>query len=398
MSTDIDFSLLASGKLQSNLSNLIKMFSLHPEWQFKIGFNSITRNVYKFGVLPFEGAVVGEWLETDMTAARVWVFEEYSIQPTITDTMDAIKFVAQRRVFNPVSAYLNSLEWDKIPRIDTFHTNYLGCVDRRVYRTFIRSFFLSAAARGSRPGEKVDTTLILIGKQGCKKSSVVKALFTEEYFTDAPLRMPSKDAFMLIRGKWVVELAEFDKYTSAEVASMKSWLTQVRDESRDPYARATTTVQRSCVFVGTTNVEKVLMDMTGNRRFMTIRTGDAIDVTGVEQDRDQLWAEAKAALDNGESWVFDEDDPDVQAELAGAAVIDPWEDLIIDWLEETNVDEFHASSLYPLLGVTAKQVNKREAARLDSILVKHGYVKALNGILIAKVRRMGYTRCMAKLT
>lgn len=58
------------------------------------------------------------------------------------------------------------------------------------------------------------------------------------------------------------------------------------------------------MFVGTTNPDGTgyLKDATGGRRFWPVRVGDVVDVEGLARGRDQLFAEAVRAFDDGEGW------------------------------------------------------------------------------------------------
>ena len=95
---------------------------------------------------------------------------------------------------------------------------------------------------------------------------------------------------------------------------------------------------RKCVFFGTTNDSEFLRDYTGNRRFWPIDTNRERKKKGIfiqlGEERDQLWAEAKARYLEREPLYLD-------GELLAVSELiqdkytykSPKEGIIIDYLE-----------------------------------------------------------------
>jgi predicted P-loop ATPase len=136
-----------------------------------------------------------------------------------------------------------------------------------------------------------------------------------------------------MQGVWIVEIAELDAMSRAEVSRIKAFLTRTTDRFRPPYGRYTVEVPRQCVFAGTVNFDTYLRDETGNRRFWPLRCG-TIDIDALARDRDQLWAEAVHRFRDGAIWWID--DPALLAvareEQDRRYQADAWEDLIEHWL------------------------------------------------------------------
>ena len=90
------------------------------------------------------------------------------------DVADAIRLVAGENKFHPIRKYLMSLEWDGINRLPNIHHDVLRLESGSDQQEALTSvllikWFVSCVARAMVPGCKVDTVLILVGKQGVLK-------------------------------------------------------------------------------------------------------------------------------------------------------------------------------------------------------------------------------------
>jgi predicted P-loop ATPase len=138
------------------------------------------------------------------------------------------------------------------------------------------------------------------GPQGILKSSALQIL-GGAWYSIAHATVGSKDFLQGLRGVWLLEIAELQSFSKADVTSVKNMLSAPHDDYRPTYGRAVVRFQRQCVMAGTTNTEDWGTDDTGLRRFWPIRCG-TIDLPALTTDRAQLFAEAVAAVDAGTTW------------------------------------------------------------------------------------------------
>ena len=328
-----------SGTPERNEANIIMALNSDPAFAGIIAFDEFAQEVVALGALPWDetghdtdATYPRPWDDADDIRAAEWLqHREVNVAPTVVGR--SVGAVARDIRIHPVRAYLQSLIWDGTPRLERWTSRYLGAAPTDLTHAMGGLWLISAVARIFRPGVKADHMLILEGEQGARKSTALKILAGEEWFTDELPDLGSKDAAIHMQGVWIVEIAELDAIGRAEVSRIKAFLTRTTDRFRPPYGRHTVEIKRQCVFAGTVNPDTYLRDETGNRRFWPIRCGN-IDVEGLARDRDQLWAEAVARFKSGALWWLedknllnaarDEQDKRYQS--------DAWDGLIDRWL------------------------------------------------------------------
>lgn len=255
-----------------------------------------------------------------------------------SDVADEMIAEARKSSYDPLTEYLAGLQWDGRPRLDDWMAEFLRAPDTPYVRAVARKTLVGSVARALDPGAKNDDMAILEGPQGTGKSTALRYLYGDRFFTDNLPDFHSKDSFQQLQGSWCVEVAELNKMSKADVGDVKQFLSRVEDKYRPPYERMPIRVRRRTVLWGTVNPEEgigYLKDQTGNRRFYPIECG-TIDLSGLLAARDQLWAEAAAAYRDGEKWHL-------TGELAEAAreeqdkrrEASPWEPIIGAWLADS---------------------------------------------------------------
>ena len=194
-------------------------------------------------------------------------------------------------------------KWDGVPRIDRWLVTYGGAKDSDYVRAVGALVLVAAVRRVRSPGCKFDEMLVLENpEQGTDKSSALQALAVNpEWFSDnLPLGLPPKETIEALSGHWIMEVSELQGMRKSDIEKVKAFLSRQTDRARMAYDRTTTEARRQCVIIGTTNSDKYLRDLTGNRRIWPVRV-DRFDLEALKRDRDQLWAEAAAREASGAS-------------------------------------------------------------------------------------------------
>ncbi len=314
------------------LANGITALRLAPEWQGVLAYDEFRSNVVTLKPTPWGASPTNGWTDHEDRLTAEWL-QRHRIFVSVEIASQALQTVAAQHRVHPVRQYLETLRWDRIPRLDRWLATYLGVEESNYSYAVGTRWMLSAVARIYQPGAKADCCLILEGPQGIKKSTALRTL-AGEYFTDELADLGSKDAALQLSGVWIVEISELDSLARSEIASVKAFTSRTTDRFRPPFGKRVIECPRQCVFAGTVNHTEYLRDETGARRFWPVRCG-SIDIDHLVRDRDQLWAEAKVRFLSGEKWWLDTPDLiDIATEEQAARYQgDPWEEVIARWLE-----------------------------------------------------------------
>lgn len=366
------FARTEEGKIKPFQSNLVELLTRSPEFENGIRFCEFRGRIMKTQKMPWSQRANVEWSDQDTLELRNYVEGQLRWSPNPLLVLSAVQTVANRNPIHLVQDFLKGLEWDGIPRIDSWLTKHLGVKDNIYTKAVGRKFLISAVARVMQPGCKVDAALVLEGPQGIGKSSSIRALAPwPSVVWDSPLDLNHKDGQISLQGHWFIELSELDSLGKAAVSRIKSFLSLQEDRYRAPYARLAQSFPRQCVFVGTTNESEYLKDATGGRRFWPVKCADAqIDIKGLTQVRDQLWAEATGAFQAGEWWHLSiEEEEFARQEQELRRRQDPDEEKILAFVvgkEDVTLSEV----LSKALGIENFDVRSRAAYRVSHILLE----------------------------
>ena len=319
----------AKGTVLGSLPNLKLIFDNDLALQ-PIGRDAFQQRNLAFGPLPWnQSEKARDWTDEDDTGAAWYIEGVYRIKDLRRIKM-AVDMAMAARETDTLKSYLEGLDWDRQPRVDTLLIRYLKADDTPYVRAVTRKTLVAAVARAMTPGCKFDSVLTLVGAQGIAKS-LFAGILGGEWYNDNIQTFVGKEASEQLRGVWIVEIPEIDRFSAKyESAAVKQFITRQDDVFREAYARRTMPHKRRCIFIATTNEPAFLTDATGNRRWWIVPCRATAEDRGedmetLRRDRDQIWAEAVVRWKAGEPLTLDGELYKSASEAQENAVAeDPW--------------------------------------------------------------------------
>ena len=308
---------------------------------------------------------------------------------------------------DPFAQWLDRLpEWDSTFRLDNWLSKVFA-VDEAcpLVQWAGRFLVLGCVWRTRKPGVKLDETPVLIGPQGCGKSTALRWLLPQtdegsDWFADGlDLAADDKRRVEALDGRVVVEIAEMAGRARADLESLKAFMTRTDDGYvRRAYARHAEAAPRRCILVGTANPDgggALPNDTTGLRRFVPVEVGAGpAGAAGVreylDEHREQLWAEAINQYEcRMQAWLPEKlADAQTDATERHRRRDTILEDVLLRWIEIAP-PEFTLAQAAVGCGLVddedgAVKLARRDQARLGAALTANGYRKSrqrVNGAL-----------------
>lgn len=341
------------GTLAQTIDNGVMILTHDPILAGALAYNEMSQAIETTRPLPWRSQNDAKaWTDADDSSLRWYLESKYKLSGK-DRIMDAVNIVAQKHRYHPVREYLDSCEWDGIPRVDTLLVDCLGAENTDYTRAVTRKTLVAAVARIYEPGRKFDQMLTLQGPQGIGKSALIGKL-GGDWYSDTFTTMQGKEAYEQVQGVWLMEVGELDSMKKAEVSTVKLFISKQTDRFRPAFGRRTQEFPRQCVFFGTTNENQFLRDSTGNRRFWVVDTPNSIPRTLLQPLRDldadtvrKIWAEALTMYKAGEDLYLPHDlEREAQRMQEYYEEENPKEGLVADYLERLLPEGWDDLDLY----------------------------------------------------
>lgn len=239
-----------TGAYEKTLNNIILIIENDSHLKGKIKMNDFTGYAEIDGIMPWDKDAPEKrvWQDSDTDGLQWYLEYVYGIKMGNDKVFRALSVFYRRVAYDPIVEYLDGLAWDNTERLDTLFVDYLGAADNEYTREVTRKMFVGAVARAYEPGSKFDNMLILSGRQGIGKSTILRKVGFDRWFTDGIKTFEGKELCEVIQGKWIVEISELEALNKSEVGSVKQILSQTSDRYRAAYGRIVQEHPRRCVF------------------------------------------------------------------------------------------------------------------------------------------------------
>lgn len=339
--------------LENSVWNLMLILNNDPDFA-NFGYNELANRVQVTGPVPWDRPADNKfWRDADTAQLKALLDTRYVSFSSRNHDVCFAK-VADDRRFHPIRDYLDSLPpWDGECRVESLFIRCLEADDTEYVRTVTRRLFAAAVARVYQPGIKFDCLTVIDGAQGIGKSTLLKELVGDEYYSEtlSLTDMDDKTGAEKLQGYWVIEIGELAGMKKADVEKVKGFLSTTDDKYRPSYGRVVESHPRQCVVIATVNGERgYLRDITGNRRFWIIKCRQkeqARKWSFTKEERDQIWAEAVALWRGGEKlYLEDTELPAAEALQREAMELDERQGIVEEYLNTLLPDNWDGMDLY----------------------------------------------------
>ena len=149
---------------------------------------------------------------------------------------------------------------------------------------------------------------LLISKQGYNKSTFCRSLVPPELqwgYNDNLVLSEKRQVLQAMCQALLLNLDEFNQISpQVQQGFLKNIIQLPSVKMKPPYGSHVQEFPRMASFIATSNMEDILSDPSGNRRFLGVELTGPIDVSQLP-NYEQLYAQALAALQAGEKTYFD---------------------------------------------------------------------------------------------
>jgi predicted P-loop ATPase len=214
-------------------------------------------------------------------------------------------------LYEPMTDFLDHLpKWDGKNRVEALARRIKTDFEEWPYlfHIWMRSMVAMWLGKGQLTGNAL--VPLLIGRQGCGKSSFCRILLPrdlQDYYNDRINFKNEQDLNLGLSSFGLINLDEFDRVTQRQQIVLKYLVSTADLKYRPPYGKAYTSNRRYASFIGTTNDQAPLTDPSGSRRFVCCLVDGDIDFETPVQ-HDQVFAQLVQEIRQGERYWLNKEE------------------------------------------------------------------------------------------
>ena len=247
--------------------------------------------------------------------------QECQANITSSDVMTVLKSDLVPKV-HPLRDYVESLkpytpdqpDWiDMVARQVKVKPSGEETKGEELWRECFKRWFVAMVTSWMKDEVVNHTCLILVGRQGCFKSSFLESLIPphlRSYSCKMPISSQlSKDERLRIAEFGMINLDELDCLSAREMSMLKSLMTATDVNERAAYAYTKERRMRLASFCGSTNNREFLSDLSGSRRWLPFEVESIQNPFHTTLPYDLMYAQAKYLAESGTfTYWFDSDE------------------------------------------------------------------------------------------
>jgi predicted P-loop ATPase len=316
--------------------NIINQLKLFIQKNYNMKRNEISRNI-EIDSKPI----------TDIDLNSIFINCKTFIDKANKELVKSVIFSDFTKTYNPFHVFLlTNIKIKGTGNIDKLINTIT--TDTQNHDLFIKKWLTSLMA--SINGKHSPLVLVLVGGQNTGKTEWFRRLLPDElksYYAEDKLDQ-GKDSDILMTKKLIIMDDEMGGKSKAE-AKMLNRLTSSQTFSiREPYGVVSVDLNRLAMLCGTTNIEGLLSDPTGNRRILPVKVLSIDHELYNSIDKKALFMEMYHLYNSGYNHNLSGDDIQIlNASTDEFKAVSQEEDMILKYFEipiNANESEFFSST------------------------------------------------------
>lgn len=277
------------------------------------------------GTVPLDDAVLAIYHESveRRLMARGFVGKGFPSRSIMDEALVSFFHDNPRNAFRE---WIESHEWDGKPRVRRWFIELFGATapplvnqrDEEAYLGDVSEAWFVGGVRRAYMETKHEIVPVLIGGQGIGKGLGLKyTAGRDNWYKDTAADISDPIKFLdSVKGSVIVELSESTQINGGDNNRLKSFISEMSDQYRKPYARYPGRYPRRFIMAATSNEDNIFTDETGSRRYFPMYCDPAKATrpiptkarsTRYQYEVEQVWAEALHMYREGHDWYLEEE-------------------------------------------------------------------------------------------